>query len=311
MNECTIGNTRFMKHTLAVVSAVSIVCGVSTARADNISTTLGTAGPSDWAILSIGDNNVTLNGPTPGTVGNVGIGTGGSLSLNGSAGPAITGNVTFAGSENFSGSAGGTPAGQVVGIVSANQSSVTTAGTTALSAAAAFGSGTGLWVPTATYSSVNGNLTITGTAGINVIDIGTGGINLGNGQELILNGPAGSQFVINVPSITLNSGLIALTGGLTENDVVYNVTGTGNSVHTAGGLNNESVIDGIVLDANGAIQMSPGQVNGEVIAGAGIQIVSGGNVNGNTSTVPDGGSSLLLLSASLGCLFQLKKKIGF
>ena len=47
----------------------------------------------------------------------------------------------------------------------------------------------------------------------------TGGINLGNGQTLTLNGSAGSQFVINSPSMTLNSGKIALTGGVTANDV--------------------------------------------------------------------------------------------
>jgi hypothetical protein len=83
-----------------------------------------------------------------------------------------------------------------------------------------------------------------------------------------LNGPAGSQFVINDSGdLTLNSGRINLTGGLTPDDVVVDLTSSGNNLSSSGGLNNESVINGIVLDAVDGVAMALGLINGELIAG--------------------------------------------
>ena len=47
----------------------------------------------------------------------------------------------------------------------------------------------------------------------------------------------------------LNSDTFALFGGLTNSDVVYNFAGYGGDLQTSGGLNNESVINGIITGA--------------------------------------------------------------
>src|SRR5438094_302530 len=69
----------------------------SSASAEVIQSTLVSAGPDNWAILSLGGNiavqdTVTLNGPGT-TVGNVGATSTTDLALNSSAPPAILGNV--------------------------------------------------------------------------------------------------------------------------------------------------------------------------------------------------------------------------
>src|SRR5690348_3195109 len=85
---------------LALAAAGTLLAG-PTARADLIKATLGSAGPGSWAILSTGNPSTTdfaLNGPGT-TVGNVGVGATGKLSLdssNGNPATAITGNVFLA-----------------------------------------------------------------------------------------------------------------------------------------------------------------------------------------------------------------------
>jgi hypothetical protein len=102
-------------------------------------------------------------------------------------------------------------------------------------------------------------------------------------------------------NIVLNSGHIVETGGLLNKDVVFNV---GGKVQTSGGVNQESVINGIVLDLNGQIALSPGAIDGELIAGGNNpQLVSGASV-----TVPEP-SSLLLLSMGIFGLFVLQRFI--
>jgi hypothetical protein len=266
---------------------LAVVCLLLTgaaARADFISTTLGSAGPGNYAILSIGTgkSDVALNGPGT-TTGNVGV-LSGTLSLASSAPPAVVGNV-FLGSgagPNFS------AAKQVQGTVFTGQTAqLTQARTEALNAAATFA---GL-APTLSVAGnvINGTTTITGTAGVNVLNIS--GLHLGNGRTLTLNAPSGSQFVINDSGgFTLNSGRINLAGGLSNSDVVFNVTGTGPALSTSGGLHHESVVNGILLAPGRGIAFAPGLVNGEAIAGGKtIHFVSGAEVNGPPPSPPPPG----------------------
>jgi hypothetical protein len=117
-------------------------------------------------------------------------------------------------------------------------------------------------------NAVNGTTTVNGGPGVNVLNVT--GVKLGNGQTLTLNGPAGSQFVINDSGdLTLNSGKVELTGGLTPADVVFNFTDTSPAIKTSGGMKHESVVNGILL-ASGVgttVDFSPGLVFGEVIVG--------------------------------------------
>ena len=95
---------------------------------------------------------------------------------------------------------------------------------------------------------------------------------------LTLNGPAGSQVILNdTGGVTLNSGQIVLTGGLSPSDVVF-LTGT-TGLSTSGGLNNESVLAGIFLAPDAQVQLSPGALTGEIISGQNIGIASGANVS--------------------------------
>jgi hypothetical protein len=124
--------------------------------------------------------------------------------------------------------------------------------------------------PTQTLGDINSSMTITESAvGHYVLSISN--INL-NQSALTLSAPAGSTFVLNISgNITLNGGSqgngLLLAGGLTSNDVVYNLIGANSNLTTSGGGNAQQ-INGIVLatGANASVNLHPGQINGEVIA---------------------------------------------
>jgi hypothetical protein len=250
------------------IFVVGLLSG-SPAKADFISSTLGAAGPSHWSILTLtGASDIALNGPGTSN-GAVGI-SHGTLALNGSAGPEVNGNVFLATGAAISGAAS-----QVTGTVFTNQN-LSQANTDAVNASTTFAA----LAPTLTVSGnqITGTLTLNGTAGINVLNISL--LNLGNHEILTLNSIAGSQWIINDSgNFTLNSGRISLTGGVVNNDVVFNVTATGNAISASGGLNNESIVNGILLAPSSGIAFAPGLVNGEVIAGGStVHFVSGASV---------------------------------
>lgn len=269
-----------------VASAVLFGLAVQ-ARADFISDTLGAAGPSNFSLFATSTSpQVQIAGandqpplPGGGVIGNVGIDNTATFQVSGPA--SVTGNVYLLGSasqfNNSSNAANGGLGGTVfTGGVGPNGTTLSQANTAALNASTTFAGLSGTSI-----GAINGTTTITAAnpGGINVLN--TTGINLGNGQTLTLSGPAGTEFIINNSGgITLNSGSIVTAGGVGQNDVVINMTGSGNTVSTSGGLNNESVIDAILLDPgpNGKFQLTPGLVNGEVIGGGQISLASGAAV---------------------------------
>lgn len=294
------------KRTLGV--GILLICLISLAgpcAASFITSTLAGAGPGDWAILiGAGANNFQMNGPSPGTVGNVGFDGTNGVNLNGSAGPEIHGNLFLADGQTVN------DATQVEGIVESNQSVLLSQDLTdAINASSTFAA----LAPTESVpgGAISGTTTINGTAGVNVINISS--LNLGNGQTLTLNGPAGAQFIINDSgNFVLNSGKINIAGGISVDDVVINVTGPAiNAVQTSGGLNNESVVNGILLALNSGIAFAPALVNGELIAGqamgSNIQIVSGANVNGMMQTTPEP-STYLTIGGGLLALGLFRRK---
>lgn len=289
----TTATARLSVFAAALVFALLLT---ASAQANTISSALGVAGPSNYAILFLSTSGQPqMNGPG-GSTGNVGYNGSTSLQLNGSAGPEINGNLILGNSATVNNVA------QVTGTIFTNQSAQLNAAQAAAISASSFFNGL---TPTSVVTVVNGTATIIGSAGLNVLNLS--GITLGNGQTLTLSGPAGAEFVINVSgNMVLNSASIVETGGLLATDVVFNVAG---NVQTSGGLNNLSVINGIVLDLTGQIAMAPGSIQGELIAGGNNpQIVSGGFVTG-TTTVPEP-SSLLLLSMGVGGLLLFRRLLA-
>jgi hypothetical protein len=80
----------------------------------------------------------------------------------------------------------------------------------------------------------------------------------------------------------LSGGSKILVDGVQPNDVLYNVIGTGDAVQFSGGGGGvnccNTKVDGTLLAPKRQIQLSPGLVNGAVISGKDISIVSGASV---------------------------------
>jgi hypothetical protein len=146
---------------VALAAAGTLLLGGVT-RADFISDTLGSAGPSNYGILSIGTGNtdVALNGPGT-TNGNVGV-LSGTLSLASSTPPAVNGNVQLGDNARTNFSA----ANQVQGSVLTGQNAVLQqAQTDALHASHAFAALSGNQVVPG--GAITGTTTIHGFAGVN------------------------------------------------------------------------------------------------------------------------------------------------
>jgi hypothetical protein len=139
---------------------------------------------------------------------------------------------------------------------------VTTAAAAAFSASTYF-SGLTPNLSTAQFSngSISSSITVTGSAGYNIVDLTSLSLSGGN---LTLSGPATAQFVINITGgFTGTSGSVLLAGGLTADDVIFNITGTGSAVTTSV----PHTVNAILLAPDRAITEGSGISNGEVIGG--------------------------------------------
>jgi hypothetical protein len=268
------------------VSAFGLLLGLlGQARADPID--LGTAGPSNYAVLSIGGGDVAMNGPGT-SVGNVGITSRGKLSLDSSDPLAIQGNVYLGNTASI------THPQQVQGTIFTNQDSQ-------LNQAAADARNASLvasaLAATNSTTSITGSRTITGGPGVNVLHLTA--IDLNGGAIVTLSAPAGGSFIINDSGMfNLTGGSkILLAGGLTPTDVLFNVTGSNVQVALNGGSENgmpKAQINGVLLVPNSDINFAPGLDTPEIIGGRNISLVSGSDVIDHVKTAPEPASILLL-----------------
>jgi len=286
------------------------------ARATNVNpfTNLGSAGPSNWQILSLGNcssgacdkntTNVTISNSSE-VDGNVGVAPKGNLNVDNSSEVYGNASVDTQGSVTY--------AWNVSGTVTQNSSTNTlldNAATAAMSAySAASGdsatsvtcSGTGC----STTNDVNPThaITFTGTSGINVVDLTN--LELNNSADgLTLSAPTGAVFVINISgtfSVT-NGADIKVAGGLSQLNVLYNVEGTGSAVSFSDSSDGTNV-QGVVLAPYRDITLNGAQVDGEIISGNLNITVE----NNSTVDVPEPASLILLASGLAGLGVRMRQ----
>jgi choice-of-anchor A domain-containing protein len=281
---------------LTKISSLALAVGLcqpAAVKADPFS--LGSA--ANYALLEIGNGNISLAAAPPNgfITGNVGA-AGGNLSDGGNL--PITGSVFLGAGATSSGLSG-----NVSGTIHTNfdLSSAISAATTASSQAAALassGGGVGF-----TSISEGNNVTLNLAPGVYNLT----NFSLHNGD--IVNLEAGGSYVFNISgSLSLNSAEILAAAGLTPSDILFNITGT-QGVQFSGGLNNESVLDGIILAPDAQVSLTPGALDGEIISGQNINIASGGSVQGVTSSVPEPSSAMLLSLVGCGFLAIAKRRL--
>jgi hypothetical protein len=292
---------RFIR-TLALTALFSIPL-LPLQRALALPVSLGAAGPGNWALLEISFDGTSevdaenLSGaaaPPFGFIhGNVG---GASIThISTSAGNfPIVGTVYLGtGSTADSATAGNATGGVVSNQALTHQAALDArAASTAAAGLASSGGGIG-------FTSITAGMTL--TPGVYNLT----NLNLPNGA--VLNLTAGGYYVFNISgTLALHSAQILTGVGLSESEVLFNITGT-TGVAFSGGLNQESVLHGIILAPDATVSITPGLVVGEVISGENVNIASGGSIQGVTS-VPDAGSTVMLMGLGLSFLAGAKRK---
>lgn len=172
---------------------------------------------------------------------------------------------------------------------------------------------------TQTFSTLSSGQTIVGGGGLNVIRL-TGDIGLSGGSTTLhLQGSASSSFIFQIvaadaPSahtLTLSGVHIDLLGGLTPDNVVWNMNGTGGGIVISSG----AVVPGIFLAPDRGILVDHGTVTGAVIGGGGadshsnsVSVHSGSEIDMLT-TIPLP-QALPLALAGVAMAASLRRRTG-
>lgn len=273
---------------------------------------LGAAGPGNWSLLEISG----LYGPA-GYIAETD-----TENVSGAAAPpvgSITGNVGLANISKMTTSAGNFPINGTVFVgdqSTVDAATVNNASGNVVQDAAAQALTRQAAIDARTASAAAAALAVSG-GGVGISSITAGGtltpgvysltdLALPNGA--VLNLSAGGSYVFNISgTLKLDHARILTATGLSEADVLFNVTGT-HGVAFSGGLATESVLHGIILAPDASISLTPGLVVGEMIGGEGINIASGGTIQGIT-TVPDASSTLALVGLGMALLVSARRKI--
>jgi choice-of-anchor A domain-containing protein len=177
---------------------------------------------------------------------------------------------------------------------------------TEISAAIAASQNAGGLPCTQTITNIKTAMTITGVVGTNVICVTN--VDLSGGKVVTLTGPVGARFIINVTGkFSLSGGSqIRVAGSVQPKDVLYNILGTGEQVAFSGGGGGadccQAVVDGTLIALKRKIALSPGLVNGQLIGGQDISIVSGSSVRCPSGCTPTSFVNTLTVNAEAACL---------
>lgn len=256
-----------------LTDVLEVPCSTPQGCPECVNPDLGLGATAGCTVLELGTAKVSITGPAGGILGDICIAPGGSLAMSGDE--FVTGTVNLGAGAKFSNSSHGTV--KVVPNVDLS-GEISDAYARAASAAA---------LPcTQAFAKLDGSgvTTITGTAGLNVICVGD--IVL-SGKQITVTGPAGAEFIFNVKGkLVLTGGgagpQIRVAGAVEPKDVLFNIMGTGPDVAFSGGGGGvnccAAIVDGTLLAPYRKINLSPGLVNGQVISGLDINIVSGSSV---------------------------------
>jgi len=144
----------------------------------------------------------------------------------------------------------------------------------------------------------------------------------GGNQTLTINGSATDLVAINLDglgNIQVHGGIL-FTGGITADNVVFNLGGGNYTTHTGAGsldINNNGgtagLAQGIFLDPNGAMDATNADIFGRMFGGDAhdFQYVSGSTITMPPGgQVPDPGATVLLMGLGLAFLAGAKKKVN-
>ena len=303
---------RILHHYTYLLAALGM--GALSAQASPTGFDLGDA--SNYGVLFQGNGGNTLNvNNGPGLAGlaengKIGIGGTGALQLSGPL--VINGNVDFAGSVHDNGPYSGniTVNGVISGSHANVQSDLNTLNSLSSTLGAESGNGLAISIGNGANQTVNVSAGKVDGSGNSVFTVSS--ISFVNGATLTINGDGSHKVVFNIGFAPSFGGHIVLSGGLTSDDVLFNIFG-GNNTTLSGGPNltinsNGGILTGTFLDPNGQIQMNHSVLDGRLFGGDSQNeaIVSGAEVN--APPVPDGGSTMLLMSLGLGALAMARKK---
>lgn len=239
----------------ALVALAAALCWAAPARAQL--SELGLA--ANYAGLEVGSSLFSISKDTTVVNGNAGVDGNGSLSFTG--GGVINGEIDAGSGASLTITGGSTATGGVM----QSYASMSQVVQDAQNAAAYYAALT----PGQTLSSL-GTGTLTGSGGLDVYQI-NGDLSLSR-SNLTLSGGANDFFVINITgAINLSGGSNILLNGISPDQVVFNLIGTGTKMTTTG----ESDTNGIFLAENGAINISGGVHDSEFIAGGALTWQSG------------------------------------
>jgi hypothetical protein len=227
---------------------------------------LGQAGPSNFAVLSLGGSNALVNINLATVNGNVGVPNTGSFQE--SAPSVVTGDIIVGSQVSQSGAKG------AHGPFVVNDTLLGEAVVDAVQAAMGFALLPATPSVQAQFPSngqISGPLTINLLPGVrNVVNLSNFELNNGS-NTLTFNGPAGTSLVINDSgNFDMHTGNIAVTGGMGPLDVVYNITNPFASVTTMVPTTGVGIL---LAPGNAITSMDSSSFTGEVIGGFNKSIV--------------------------------------
>jgi hypothetical protein len=243
---------------------------------DCVDPVFGLGAASGSSVFELRAHSVSITGPPGGIIGDISIAPNGKPSLTGSE--YVTGTIFLGAGATFSDSSSGGVGGVVHNVDLSAQ----------IAEAYAANANNAALPCSQSFTTLDGKsvTTITGNHRVNVICVKDMSL---SGKQILLTGPADAKFVFNITGklVLTGGGLgpqirVDASAGIPPSAVLYNLIGTGQDVAFSGGGGGvnccAAIVDGTILAPYRKIALSPGLVNGEVISGLDISIVSGPSV---------------------------------